>query len=98
MFALSDYQYTLPEDTIAQFPAIPADTCKFLLCKKDSSVSMDKNSVETKDQPRSTYTFHDAQFSDIADLLTPNDVIVFNNTKVIKARVPLENVHVVNQL
>ena len=98
MFALSDYQYTLPEDTITQFPAIPADTCKFLLCKKNNSVSSDKSPLETKDQSCSTYTFHDAQFSDIADFLTPNDVLVFNNTKVIKARVPLQNVRVINQV
>ncbi len=98
MFALSDYEYSLTEDTITQFPAIPADTCKFLLCKKDSSVSMDKNSDETNPQSDSSYTFHDAQFSDIADLLRSNDVLIFNNTKVIKARVPLENVRVVNQV
>ena len=98
MYSLSDYEYSLPGNTITQFPAIPADTCKFLLCKKNNSVSSDKSPLETKDQSRSTYTFHDAQFSDIADLLTPNDVLVFNNTKVIKARVPLENVRVVNQV
>lgn len=36
--------------------------------------------------------FHDKHFYDLPSLLTDRDVIFFNNTKVIKARVPLKDV------
>lgn len=43
--------------------------------------------------PEGTY-FHDHHFYDILSLLTPQDVLFFNDTKVIKARVPLTHVFV----
>lgn len=93
MFSLSDYQYDLSENAIAQIPSIPADSCSLLCCEKNN-----RPAINTQEEFDSTYVFQDAQFSAIADFLTPNDVLVFNNTKVIKARVPLHNVRVVNQV
>lgn len=84
MFTLSNYQYNLPEEKIAQFPVIPRDACKLLVCEKN--------------QENNTYSFFDQQFSDIAGDLTENDVLFFNNTNVIKARVPLTNVRVVTHV
>lgn len=39
-------------------------------------------------------SFHDYHFYDILKLLTSQDVLFFNNTKVLKARVPLHDVFV----
>lgn len=64
----SDFYYDLPEELIAQSPAIPRDSARMLVYNK----SLDK--VEHK------------IFRDIYDLLTPNDVLVLNNTRVIPAR------------
>ena len=38
--------------------------------------------------------FHDHHFYDLLKLLTPKDVLFFNNTKVIKARIPLKDIFV----
>ena len=65
---LSNFDYHLPQDRIAQTPAEPRDSAK-LLC-------LEKNSWQIKDRV----------FSDIADMLTKNDVLVVNETRVIKAR------------
>ena len=65
---LSDFDYHLPTEKIAQTPAEPRDSAKLLtLCKQDGYIE-------------------DVVFSDIAHLLTHNDVLVLNETKVIHAR------------
>lgn len=65
---LTDFDYHLPESSIAQTPAEPRDSAK-LLC-------MDKRD----------WSLQDKIFSDIADMLTDNDVLVVNETRVINAR------------
>jgi len=65
---LSQFDYHLPDELIAQSPAMPRDSAKLLV--------VDKNSGQREDKV----------FSDIADMLTQNDVLVVNETKVIKAR------------
>ena len=64
----SDFFYDLPEELIAQTPAVPRDSARMLVYNK----ATDK--VEHK------------IFRDIIDYLTPNDVLVVNNTRVIPAR------------
>lgn len=39
-------------------------------------------------------SFHDHIFSQLPDLLTAKDVLFFNDTKVVKARVPLDHIFV----
>lgn len=65
---LSDFDYHLPPEKIAQVPLNPRDTSKLLIVD------------------RATGMFTDKHFFDFADLLTPNDVLVLNNTKVFPAR------------
>ena len=65
---LSDFDYHLPQERIAQTPAEPRDSAR-LLC-------LNKNSWEIQDKI----------FSDITDMLSENDVLVVNETRVIKAR------------
>jgi len=64
----SDFFYELPDELIAQTPAVPRDSARMLVYSK----ATDK--VEHK------------IFRDILDYLTPNDVLVVNNTRVIPAR------------
>lgn len=68
MYQLKDYQYDLPDDLIARFPA-PERTGSRLL-------HFNKMTKEEK---------HLA-FSQIEELLRAGDLVIFNNTKVMKAR------------
>lgn len=65
---VSDFNFHLPEDLIAQEP----------LAARDSSCMLHLE--------RSTGAYQDRQFRDLPDLLRPDDVIVFNNTRVFPAR------------
>ncbi|MCW9055483.1 MAG: tRNA preQ1(34) S-adenosylmethionine ribosyltransferase-isomerase QueA [Gammaproteobacteria bacterium] len=62
----SDFDYTLPEDLIAQYPLTERTASRLL-------------HVSGQD-------FHDYKFSDVINLVNPGDLLVFNNTKVIPAR------------
>ncbi|MBQ8829159.1 MAG: tRNA preQ1(34) S-adenosylmethionine ribosyltransferase-isomerase QueA [Burkholderiaceae bacterium] len=63
---LSDFDFDLPEELIAQFP----------LEDRTSSRLLHVNGLELED----------LHFRDLPSLLRPDDLLVFNNTKVIKAR------------
>ncbi|SMB95724.1 S-adenosylmethionine--tRNA ribosyltransferase-isomerase [Desulfonispora thiosulfatigenes DSM 11270] len=65
---LSDFDYFLPEELIAQHPLEQRDSSRMLVLDKKSG------NIEHK------------SFSDLIDYLSPNDVVVINNTKVIPAR------------
>ena len=65
---LSDFDYHLPDELIAQHP--PAERTASRLLHLDGV----------------TGAIQDRTFRDITSLLLPNDLLVFNNTKVIKAR------------
>ena len=64
---LSDFDYDLPPELIAQTPAERRTDSRLLHLDAHSAL-------------------HDRRFADLPTLLTPNDLLVFNNTKVIKAR------------
>ena len=66
MYSLSDFDFNLPPERIAQFP-LPDRSASRLL------------HVDGK-------TLHDRQFTDIVDLLQAGDLLVMNNTRVLKAR------------
>ena len=66
---VTDFDYDLPEELIAQHPVEPRDTSRLL----------------TLDKITGEYT-HKAHFYDLLDELQAGDVLVFNNTKVIPAR------------
>ena len=67
---LSDFSYKLPPELIAQEAL--ADRSASRLLHLDTSA----NSAQ----------LHDKHFNDILDLINPNDLLVFNNTRVIPAR------------
>lgn len=79
MDTLSDYDYELPQELIAQEACHPADHAKLLCC----SIGSDKN-----------LTLQDKHFFDLPDMIDADSVIFFNNSKVIRARIPLHNISI----
>lgn len=67
MYSLSDFDFDLPQELIAQTPLAERTSSRLLQVKGDNDVA-------------------DLHFSDILDLLSPGDVLIFNDTRVIKAR------------
>ncbi|SFC06821.1 S-adenosylmethionine:tRNA ribosyltransferase-isomerase [Polaromonas sp. OV174] len=65
-FSLSDFDFTLPEELIAQHPA----------AQRSASRLLDGRAAAAADR----------RFADLPDLLQPGDLLVFNDTKVVKAR------------
>jgi len=68
VFSVSQYDFKIPQDLIAQEPASPRDNCRLLILDRKNS------SLKSK------------VFSDIIDYLREGDVLVLNNTKVIRAK------------
>jgi len=65
---LSDFDYHLPPEQIAQTPAEPRDSSRLLILNRDS------DKIEHK------------YFRDIGEYLSAGDVLVFNQTRVLPAR------------
>jgi S-adenosylmethionine:tRNA ribosyltransferase-isomerase len=66
MYSLSDFDFDLPQDLIAQLP-LPERSASRLLHVDGDALA-------------------DRAFTDIVDLLAPGDLLVFNDTRVLKAR------------
>jgi len=65
---LSDFDYDLPKERIAQTPVMPRDSARLLYLPKNSGPSQHEH------------------FFDLPDHLKPGDLLVFNKTRVIPAR------------
>ncbi len=63
---VSDFDYFLPEELIAHYPAQERTASRLLVLQGDTTL--------------------DQQFPDLLDYLTPNDCLIFNNTRVMPAR------------
>ncbi len=70
---LSDFDYLLPEKLIAKEPTISRDTSRLLIYQPN----INSNCIGI---------FKDLHFHNIIDFIKPHDLLVFNNSKVIKAR------------
>jgi S-adenosylmethionine:tRNA ribosyltransferase-isomerase len=66
MYSLSDFDFELPEQLIAQIPLAQRSASRLLHVAPDA--------------------LHDLHFADVLDLLSPGDLLVFNDTRVLKAR------------
>ena len=66
MYSLSDFDFDLPPERIAQIPLAQRSASRLLQLDGDAIV--------------------DRQFGDIVDLLGPGDLLVMNDTRVLKAR------------
>lgn len=71
--SVDDYDYELPDSLIARYPLAQRSASKLLY-------------LATNQQKNSDSQIVDKQFSELADLLNAGDLIVFNDTKVMKAR------------
>lgn len=71
-YSLSGYDYTLPEELIAQNPVFPRDSSRLLVV----------NSSTTQEETAPAHHI----FRDLPDLLRPGDLLIVNDTKVIPAR------------
>lgn len=65
---ISDYNYILPKESIAQYPPTTRGESRLLVLERDQNVLQDR------------------RYADLADLLNSGDVLVLNDTRVIKAR------------
>jgi S-adenosylmethionine:tRNA ribosyltransferase-isomerase len=65
---LSDYDYSLPRDLIAQRPLAQRDASRMMVVRRDGQ------SIEHR------------QFRELMTFLTPDDLLVLNNTRVLPAR------------
>jgi len=70
---LSDFDYELPQELIAQFPLPSRSASRLLIVHQDRDLTNPK--------------LQDAYFKDIIHLLKKGDLLVFNDTKVIPARI-----------
>ncbi len=68
MYKLSDFDYTLPQGLIAQYPSAQRDACRLMVLD------------------RSNGSIEHAGFRDIIDFFKKGDLVVFNDTKVLPAR------------
>lgn len=68
---IEEYNYPLPAEKIAYFPAAQRDNSQLLVYQNG--------------------TITDATFKDLAQFLGPNDLLAFNNSRVIHARLLVQN-------
>lgn len=81
---MEDYTYALPDCRIAKYPLAQRDASQLLYYRPTASVAGDRELRVGDREP--SYTLHDAHFTDLPALLPPRALLVFNNTKVIPAR------------
>jgi S-adenosylmethionine:tRNA ribosyltransferase-isomerase len=67
MYSLSDFDFDLPPELVAQFPLPERSASRLLQVTPGGAMS-------------------DRAFTDIVELLSPGDLLVFNDTRVLKAR------------
>ena len=66
MYSLSDFDFVLPQELIAQTPLAQRSASRLLQVDGD--------------------TLRDRDFADVVDVFAPGDLLVFNDTRVLKAR------------
>ena len=71
MWRKSDFVYELPDELIARFPLPERSAARLLVARAVSATQVDLS---------------DRMVRDLPELLAPNDLLVFNNTRVLPAR------------
>jgi S-adenosylmethionine:tRNA ribosyltransferase-isomerase len=79
-----DFDYVLDDSKIAKYPVEPRDESKLLLCL--FSNPKNKSEFRLGEFENLKPSLLDCRFKDIIDFLTPNDVLVLNNAKVLPVR------------
>jgi S-adenosylmethionine:tRNA ribosyltransferase-isomerase len=70
---IADYNYPLPDERIAKYPLAERDHSKLLVYKPASGAG--EKGIVTEDR-----------FFNIGDYITPDALLIYNNTRVIQAR------------
>ena len=95
---LSDFDYHLPKNLIAQKPIRPRDHSRLLVCiRRRATNAAHPNSIRTRrpakcgahpngNRNRGNFKIEHKYFYDIIDYLHKSDVLVLNNSKVFPAR------------
>ena len=81
-FVLSDFDFELPPELVAQFPPVNRSASR-LLVVPHAPTSDTRASAE---QPLRESRSEDRLFAHLPSLLAPGDLVVFNDTRVIRAR------------
>jgi S-adenosylmethionine:tRNA-ribosyltransferase-isomerase (queuine synthetase) len=82
---LEKYNYSLPPELIAQEPASPRDTARLLICTKICA----KKDVNKKSKVKERWEVKLDTFLNLTKYLPSKSVLVFNDTKVLPARLTL---------
>ncbi|MBF0573561.1 MAG: tRNA preQ1(34) S-adenosylmethionine ribosyltransferase-isomerase QueA [Desulfamplus sp.] len=88
MYLLSDYNYELPPELIAQDPIENRDESRLLRVEKRNKISATKDcAVQISDKiAEIDGKVSHYLFKDIESILKPDDLLIINNTRVIPAR------------
>ena len=73
--SVADYDYELPDEYIARYPLAERSASRLMYLPASHTAQTDD-----------TFDIQDKNFADLPDLLEAGDLIVFNDTKVMKAR------------
>ena len=71
MYQKSDFHYDLPDDLIARYPLPERSAARMLVARAGNAAHIDLT---------------DSQVRNLPDYLEPADLLVFNNTRVLPAR------------
>ncbi len=85
---ISDFDYPLPDERIAKFPVRERDSSKLLVWKSKGGSQKNCHSERAAgDEESSEYDkISETVFGNIGDVLPPGSLLVFNNTRVVRAR------------
>jgi S-adenosylmethionine:tRNA ribosyltransferase-isomerase len=88
MYTLSDFDFNLPDDLIAQYALAERSASRLLRVGGDDDTRMTSGSSHPFSEPAPTAAprLTDHRFSELGSFLRPGDLLVFNDTKVLKAR------------
>src|SRR3989344_7202779 len=76
----ADFDYNLPKELVAQIPLEPRDSSRLMVIRRRTTPTQGRGS------DRRVGEVEDKHFYDIVDCLKKGDLLVWNNTKVFKAR------------
>jgi S-adenosylmethionine:tRNA ribosyltransferase-isomerase len=83
---LTDFQYELPAELIAQEPLAERSASRLLVLEPENGRGDARDSASLGERSPARPFFRDASMRDLPELLSAGDVLVFNDTKVVAAR------------
>ena len=84
---VSDFDYELPEELIAQTPIEKRDESRLMVLDRAQTPIEKRDESRLMVLDREKQTIEHRKFKNIIEYLKPGDVLVRNNTKVIPARI-----------